>query len=42
MVYDLKGETDLAIAELEEAIRLDPETKQYKNTLKEVKKKRKS
>jgi tetratricopeptide (TPR) repeat protein len=42
MVYDLKGETDLAIAELEEAIRLDPETKQYENTLKEVKKKRKS
>jgi tetratricopeptide (TPR) repeat protein len=41
MVYDLKGETDLAIAELEEAIRLDPETKQYENTLKEVKKKRK-
>jgi tetratricopeptide (TPR) repeat protein len=42
MVYDLKGETDLAIAELEKAVRLDPETKQYQNTLKEVKKKRKS
>jgi tetratricopeptide (TPR) repeat protein len=42
MVYDLKGETDLAIAELEKAISLDPETKQYQNTLKEVRKKRKS
>lgn len=40
MVYDLQGKKDLAIAELEEAVRLDPESKQYKKTLEEVKKKK--
>jgi tetratricopeptide (TPR) repeat protein len=40
MVYDLQGKTDLAIAELEEAIRLDPKNKDYQKTLKEVKKKK--
>jgi len=40
MVYDLQGKTDLAIAELEEALRLDPKDKRYKKTLKEVKKKK--
>jgi len=40
MVYDLQGKTDLAIAELEEAVRLDPKNKEYQKTLKEVKKKK--
>jgi tetratricopeptide (TPR) repeat protein len=40
MVYDLQGKTDLTIAELEEAVRLDPKKKEYQNTLKEVKKKK--
>jgi len=40
MVYDLKGEKDLAIAELEEAVRLDPKNKEFKKTLEEVKKKK--
>jgi tetratricopeptide (TPR) repeat protein len=40
MVYDLKGEKDLAIVELEEAVRLDPENKEFKKTLEEVKKKK--
>jgi tetratricopeptide (TPR) repeat protein len=40
MVYDLQGKTDLAVAELEEAVRLDPKSKEYQRTLKEVKKKR--
>jgi tetratricopeptide (TPR) repeat protein len=40
MVYDLKGEKELAIAELEEAVRLDPDSEDYKKTLKELKKKK--
>lgn len=40
MVYDLKGETDLAIAELEEAVRLDPDNKEFEKALKRVKKKK--
>ena len=40
MVYDLQGKKDLAIAELEEAVRLDPKNKEFKKTLKEVKKKK--
>ena len=40
MVYDLQGKTDLAIAELEEALKLDPKNKRYKKTLKEVRKKK--
>jgi tetratricopeptide (TPR) repeat protein len=40
MVYDLQGKKDLAIAELEEAVRLDPESKEFKQTLKEVKDKK--
>ena len=39
MVYDLKGELDLAIAELEEAVRLDPENKEFQKKLKQLKKK---
>lgn len=39
MVYDLQGKTDLAIAEVEEAIKLDPKNENYKKTLKELKKK---
>jgi tetratricopeptide (TPR) repeat protein len=41
LVYDLKGETDLAIAELEEALRLDPDNKEFEKALKLVKKKKK-
>ncbi len=41
MVYDLQGKVDLAIAETEKAVHLDPESKEYKNTLKELKKKKK-
>ncbi|MFQ6032087.1 MAG: tetratricopeptide repeat protein, partial [Candidatus Zixiibacteriota bacterium] len=40
MVYDLQGKIDLAIAELEEALKLDPKNKTYKKTLRELKKKR--
>ena len=40
MVYDLQGKTDLAIAELEEALKLDPKNKTYKKTLKKLKKKK--
>ncbi len=40
MVYDLQGKTDLAIAELEEALKLDSKNKEYKKTLKELKKKK--
>jgi len=40
MVYDLQGKKNLAIAELEEAIRLDPKNKDYQKTLKEIKKKK--
>jgi tetratricopeptide (TPR) repeat protein len=40
MIYDLQGKKDLAIAELEEAVRLDPESKEFKQTLKEVKDKK--
>lgn len=40
MVYDLQGKTDLAIAELEEAVRLGPKNKDYKKTLKKLKKKK--
>ncbi len=39
MVYELKGELDLALAELEEAVRLNPESKDYENRLKTVKRK---
>jgi tetratricopeptide (TPR) repeat protein len=41
MVYDLKGETDLAMVEMEEAVRLDPENKDFQTGLKIVKKKKK-
>ena len=40
MAYDLQGKKDSAIAELEEAVRLDPENKEFKQTLEEVKKKK--
>ncbi len=40
MVYDLQGKRDLAIAELEEAVRLDPKSKEFKKTLKKVKEKK--
>ncbi|MGB2804228.1 MAG: tetratricopeptide repeat protein [Candidatus Zixiibacteriota bacterium] len=40
MVYDLKGEVDLAIAELEEAVRLDPENEEFQKKLKQLKKKK--
>ena len=40
MVYDLQGKTDLAIAELKEALKLDPKNKDYKKTLKKLKKKK--
>jgi tetratricopeptide (TPR) repeat protein len=40
MVYDLQGKKDLAIAELEEALKLDSKNKEYKKTLKELKKKK--
>lgn len=40
MVYDLQGKTDLAIAELEKALKLDPKNKDYKKTLKKLKKKK--
>ncbi len=40
MVYDLQGKTDLAIAELEEAVRLAPKKKDYQKTLKEVRNKK--
>ncbi|MGB7063427.1 MAG: tetratricopeptide repeat protein [Candidatus Zixiibacteriota bacterium] len=40
MVYDLKGEVDLAIAELEEAVRLEPENKEFQKKLKQLKKKK--
>ncbi len=40
MVYELKGELDLAIAELEEALRLDPENKEYQKRLKTVQRKK--
>ncbi|UCB52775.1 MAG: tetratricopeptide repeat protein [Candidatus Zixiibacteriota bacterium] len=40
MVYDLKGEIDLAIAELEEAVRLEPENKEFQKKLKQLKKKK--
>ncbi len=40
MVYDLQGKTDLAIAELEEAVRLDPENEEFKRTLERIKKKK--
>jgi tetratricopeptide (TPR) repeat protein len=39
MVYDLQGNPDLAIAEVEEALKLDPKNKDFKKTLKELKKK---
>ncbi len=41
MVYELKGEIDSAIAELEEAVRIKPDDKDYKEKLKELKKKKK-
>jgi len=40
MVYDLQGKGNLAIGELEEAVRLDPKNKEFKKTLKEVKKRK--
>ena len=38
MAYDLQGKKDLALVELEEAVRLDPKNKEYNKTLEEVKK----
>jgi tetratricopeptide (TPR) repeat protein len=40
MVYDLQGKKDQALAELEEAVRLDPKNKEYNKTLEEVKKRK--
>jgi tetratricopeptide (TPR) repeat protein len=40
MVYDLQGKTALAVAEVEEAVKLDPQNENYKKTLKELKKKK--
>lgn len=40
MVYDLQGKGNLAIAELKEAVRLDPKNKEFKSTLEKVKKKK--
>jgi len=40
MVYDLKGDIDLAIAELEEAVRLEPENEEFQKKLKQLKKKK--
>lgn len=40
MVYDLQGKVDLAIVETEKAAQLDPESKEYKKALKELKKKK--
>jgi tetratricopeptide (TPR) repeat protein len=40
MVYDLQGKTDLAVAEIEEALKLNPKNKDYEKTLKELKKKK--
>lgn len=39
MVYELKGELKEALSELEEAVRLDPENKEFEKRLKIVKKK---
>jgi tetratricopeptide (TPR) repeat protein len=36
MVYDLQGETDLALAELRKAVELAPHNKEFKKTLKQV------
>lgn len=41
MVYELKEEWELAAAELEEALRLDPGNEEYERALKRVQKKRK-
>ena len=35
MVYDLKGRTDMAIAELEKALELDPKKEEWKDQLKQ-------
>jgi tetratricopeptide (TPR) repeat protein len=40
MVYDLQGKVDLAIAETEKAAQLDPESKEHKKALQELKKKK--
>jgi tetratricopeptide (TPR) repeat protein len=40
MVYDLQGRRDEALPELREAVRLAPQVKQYKDTLKQVEKKK--
>ena len=40
MVYDLQGKKDLALTELNQAVSLDPKSKEYKKTLEEVKKKK--
>lgn len=39
MVYDLQGKTDLAVAELEKAVELEPDNKEFRQTLKMVKRK---
>ncbi len=40
MVYDLQGKKDLALVELNQAVSMDPKSKEYKKTLEEVKKKK--
>jgi tetratricopeptide (TPR) repeat protein len=40
MIYDLQGKRELALAELNQAVSMDPESKEYKKTLEEVKKKK--
>ncbi len=40
MIYDLQGKKDLALAELNQAVSMDPKSKEYKKTLEEVNKKK--
>jgi tetratricopeptide (TPR) repeat protein len=40
IIYDLQGKRELALSELNLAVSLDPESKEYKKTLDEVKKKK--
>jgi len=40
MIYDLQGKRELALAELNQAVSMDPKNKEYKKTLEEVKKKK--
>jgi hypothetical protein len=40
MIYDLQGKKELALAELNQAVSMDPKNKEYKKTLEEVQKKK--